>query len=1657
MEINEWEHREQVNAKLQTLTGREGDIGKKLAQYDSADYRKRYIYEAELSALLQEGNPKTTGEMFNNGPYQMIKKIVDEKTADQALLIAERFSLFVYSISVYRRSFRTIDVAAYTDRMIALLSLVYLSPGGYDTLTYLRTRNMDEYKYPIDRSVMMDLLAIEIDAGNTAVIEEIKNICLGENNTRLLDDFMMIGVFRSSNGELHQLMCDLLLAAKLQEGLRQSILESADMGRIEAFVLVLKTIIENDLMRYSSVLRAVDVWMGLGECMDDSRRRISEKIANLAYTYLTDEGARQEAESSKDVLEIYVSLWAAATREITAVGPFIDRLMQGEKYQKLVAMYFVTNIEYQKYKVETAVKHIEETDLDVLAYVLANIHGYASLYGDKKYFLQHTKTSAFLYNREFRHKLFARLKEILPQIPPQAGYTVVGKPFAWGLVQLTRQDVLRKMFYIAGYENDGRRNADLLALMPEADPDSRCAYLKFFADEPKTEEERDFVFVSLADKSMTVRSQALENVKSLSLRENEDQLIIKLLSLKTGDIRQGAVKVLLSLPEERFFAAVRELLSDKSENKRLAGLDMLMRLVEEKRITREQILEYTALMPKVSDREKVLVDGLQGEENPYHKGNGFGLYDPNYMKNLHLALPSSQSKMKDLFAFSLPRMKTLYDDLIARIETNKDFTFTIEGYDGRQTDQVLGTMEYFYLVKQEARNKERASIDDFVLPQVWRGWLQENKVTAAELLVFTFSTWVKSYQNTYMPDYLPWVNQLVEKWFKAKDIDQLVRHYGKKGYLKLAMGILGTLETEFSQKECYELLSGALCDLMETIPEKDWKRSIKEMTENQMLNKEEFSNMESADKKEAYFDPQVHDAGWWEFLTEIIEIRFLQTRLKNVCQEDTDFHGYMAIAYGLGRLSDITCFGVSEQDMARACMLGIVPRDGLFKMMFQPDNASLRRYTGTSNGPWMKEMREKFPILLEAATEATARVIEIELKRGDTPTEVSALAASIGYHEGAENFARILIALGNETFERGYFYYSSGNTKKHVLSGLLKVSHPAKEDTAETLNRALEGRIKEKRLLEAAMYAPGWLSIVAESLGWEGLESAAWYFHAHINEHFSAEKETEVARYSPISPEEFNDGAFDVEWFKDAYQTLGKERFEILYDCAKYLTSGANHRRAQIFADATLGKMKTEELEKDVKDKRNKDKLLAYSLVPLKKDRESDLLKRYEFIQLFLKESKQFGAQRRESEGKVSAIALDNLARTAGYADALRLSWRMETAKMEQVAEFFVPKEVEDAQVWIEINEQGLAALICEKAGKRLASVPAKLKKDPYIVECRAVVSSLKDQQKRAKQALENAMIRCDAFSYGELSDLMKHPVISPLLEKLLFVCGNRVDAYEGFAGTDSDAALRIAHAYDLYQSKTWLDWQKHAFDHRLVQPFKQIFRELYLPNEDELHENTLSRRYAGHQVQVRQTVALLKSRGWTVDYETGLQKVYYKENIIATMYAAADWFSPADVEAPTLETVNFFDRKTHKALEISAIPPILFSEVMRDIDLVVSVAHVGGVDPEASHSTVEMRASIVRELLTLLKTDNVEVKERHAQIQGSLGEYTVHLGSGVAHMMGKGAINILAVPSQHRGRVFLPFADEDPRTAEIMSKILLLADDQQIKDPAILSQIAGN
>ena len=507
--------------------------------------------------------------------------------------------------------------------------------------------------------------------------------------------------------------------------------------------------------------------------------------------------------------------------------------------------------------------------------------------------------------------------------------------------------------------------------------------------------------------------------------------------------------------------------------------------------------------------------------------------------------------------------------------------------------------------------------------------------------------------------------------------------------------------------------------------------------------------------------------------------------------------------------------------------------------------------------------------------------------------------------------------------------------------------------------------------------------------------------------------------------------------------------FARLYDAAKYISGGANHRRSQIFADAALGKLSEAEVEEKIKTKRNKEYVMAYGILPGK---ANDFPRRYENLMKFKKESRQFGGQRQASEKLAVEIAVANLARTAGFNDVNRFLWRMEAAKLDEWNALFAPHEVDGVTLSLAIDSDGRAEIRAKKAEKELKSIPASLKKDAYVLELQSAVKSLRDQHSRARKSLEEAMIREDVFEYAEVRELMSNPVLGPLASKLLWQAGDTIDFFEKLQETP----LKIAHPTGLLRSGRWAEFQRLAVERKLVQPFKQIFRELYTLNADEKLDGMKSARYSGNQVMPKKAVALLRTRGWTVDMDEGLQKVFHRQNLIAKIYAMADWFSPAEVEPPTLEYVLYEHRRTREIIPLEKIVPVLFSEVMRDLDLMVSVAHAGGVDPEASHSTVEMRAALIRTMLPFFKLDNVRIEKSHAFITGKFGEYTVHLGSGVCHKQASGMLNILPVHSQTRGRIFLPFADDDPKTAEVLTKILFLAEDDKIKDPSILEQIKG-
>ncbi len=418
----------------------------------------------------------------------------------------------------------------------------------------------------------------------------------------------------------------------------------------------------------------------------------------------------------------------------------------------------------------------------------------------------------------------------------------------------------------------------------------------------------------------------------------------------------------------------------------------------------------------------------------------------------------------------------------------------------------------------------------------------------------------------------------------------------------------------------------------------------------------------------------------------------------------------------------------------------------------------LRRYLG-KNKP---ETDEDFAMLQyadEVCTPLLRRIIDTELKRGDTETPYSPLVGGISRIWGAEDFTAILSALGKDKLLRNYYSTSQGYGRTENLCTMLSVCVPAKSDTADELRQLMKQRkISEKRLIEAALYSPEWIELVGETIGLPGFRSAAYYFMAHMNEDFDDVRKARIARFTPLSIEELQNGAFDIGWFRSAHEEVGEKYFDLIYDAAKYITSGAKHARARKYADAVLRRLDLAATKEEIIAKRNKDLLMAYALIPL--SGEDDLQSRYLYIQQFLKESRGFGAQRAASEKTAGEIALTNLALNAGYADSMRLTLRMETRLVEENRELFEPHAIDDLTVHLTVDEQGVTSLLCEKGGKALKSIPAKYKKNEYILRLNDMRKELVEQQRRARRMLEDAMEASTVFTAGEISALMGNELI---------------------------------------------------------------------------------------------------------------------------------------------------------------------------------------------------------------------------------------------------------------------------------------------------------
>ncbi|CKH19170.1 Uncharacterised protein [Fusobacterium polymorphum] len=1668
-----------------------------------------YSYGVYLkSALKQELSSKKDvkfNDIFPKNIYPAIELLIGKKFLKVFLDISKNTIKYPFSRGYDRRMVRSSSYYNYINFLFELFEdLVDLNFLNLDIVTVVKGEYDNDGIYGLYNPY---LIAYEIDNGNKELIDLIK-AALGSQKSKIdLNYSIMQAIFISNNKELLELTGKLLLAAKLQEGVRQEICENMDRGLQENFEYMFKIIYDNNLIRFSSVKRALATWTGLASESDDISK-FGKKELEIINKLIANPKYEDELLKSDDNVEVYLGLWNKSTRDIKYSIEAMEKLLKLSKYHtKLLISYYLHTIEDKQYQREIAKKVIKEYGKDnkniveILACYLDFAIGYiypshfkddikSGKLNPKTYFKDKKEALEFF---DILENAFSLMKEKSKVFDPCI--------FPWNIESMDTEKISTTLLFIAILYPDDILKNKVMGYIKEIDTWNRGRFLEVLFERPSNKEQKDFIITMLSDRT-SAGITAYEIAKDNNLVKEYPREIEDLLRLKNADTRKNLIDLLMSQDKKELLISIDNLVSAKNENKRLAGLDIL-NLANSKQKPLYDKKEVKNLVTKISsptDAEKILIENLSDKKKKESENTLSKLYNTEYKLDLpyeikeveKLSKTIKKNKKSEYIIENSLNIKKIFtkstDELFKIVKKLSELYVKNEDYEYMS----FYTKEYTLLrdgfsITKDVNNvpyNERQKLSNYPLEDVWRDFYK-NEIkdfsTLWQLYTLDYNSSInenniKEYQDFYKKILGIDITELRTKLKKA-NLKYVFseNYYNDTGYV---LEIIDMLYEEYSKENkdyLFEIGKVFTSYVLENFEAKDIVK------QQERYNKEIYYNVNIYNRYSGLEYLFVKAIDYLEFyndekaFTESFVLRYnLDKKIEKYINEnlkDCEIGGTTK-AFGL-------------RNYAIASILKIAEKDLIYKYVLELDNevakeinvhgfSELDGFMNNYRNILAKKedkriatlnqfmLNDALKVIYDEGRKIVDYVVQNELKRGDSPTIYSKSLHKIYRIEGIDYLVQILQALGKETLDRTSYYWGGDDSKKAVLSHLLKVCYPTEKDNSKELAKKLKGTdITEQRLVEVAMYASQWLEIIESYLGWKGLVSGCYYFQAHMSD-VDKNKEGLIAKYTPISIDDLRDGAFDIDWFKSAYKELGEKKFEMLYDSAKYISDGAKHSRARMFADAVNGKLNLKETEKKIEDKRNKDLVASYSLIPLLKDKQKDALHRYQFLQKFLKDSKKFGAQRRASEAKAVNISLENLSRNMGYSDVTRLIWNMETALINEMKEYFEPKKLDDIDVYIKIDDLGQSEIIYEKAGKELKSLPTKLKKDKYIETIKEVHKNLKEQYRRSRKMLEEAMEDGTEFYGYEIENLMTNPVIAPILKSLVFKMGNHLGYYvdnklksakKKFVAVKDDSLLKIAHCFDLFESGEWATYQKDIFDRELRQPFKQVFRELYVKTVDEKGRDK-SLRYAGHQVQPAKTVALLKTRRWIIDGEEGLEKVYYKENIIAKIFALADWFSPADIEAPTLEEVQFFDRKTFKPILIDEVPDLIFTEVMRDIDLVVSVAHVGDVDPEASHSTIEMRKAIIEFNCKLFKLKNVTFTENHALIKGERAEYSIHLGSRLIHQKAGSAINVLPVHSQHRGRVFLPFIDDDPKTAEIMAKVLLFAQDDKIKDVFILEQI---
>lgn len=448
------------------------------------------------------------------------------------------------------------------------------------------------------------------------------------------------------------------------------------------------------------------------------------------------------------------------------------------------------------------------------------------------------------------------------------------------------------------------------------------------------------------------------------------------------------------------------------------------------------------------------------------------------------------------------------------------------------------------------------------------------------------------------------------------------------------------------------------------------------------------------------------------------------------------------------------------------------------------------------------------------------------------------------------------------------------------------------------------------------------------------------------------------------------------------------------------------------------------------------------------------------------------------------------------------------------------------------LNRDGAETTWIHTSGKQQQGLPSVVKKDfaDDVKSLKKLESELEKLLPTIGSRIERSYIDQRHWQFAAWRDrYLNHPVCSVFSRKLVWSINGRAGIWNGEKIADIDgiaiepedtAIVELWHPIAA-DPATVLRWRRKLAEQAIVQPFKQCHREIYVLTDAERETATYSNRFAGHLIRQHQLQHVCMSRGWTYqlmgsfDFQSmptlqlprwNMSVEYYIETsdngdeetvggiyryvasdqvkfvresstpVELTAEITTQWQAMAElINGLATRSARFKKQKGTQFVQYEAVPlteimPVVFSEVMRDVDLFVSVCSIGA-DPAAGSyghvwhdaafgeltKSAETRRDVLAEIIPVLKiAPRCHIEGKFLHVQGDIRNYKIHLGTGNI-MMEPNDEYLCIVASrgklEPKDKVFLPF-EGDHLIAVILSKAFLLAEDTKITDSSIVNQI---